>query len=157
MKHVALLAAALLAPSVVFAQVCTPTTVPTTPIASNQTINGATTCGGQAGLNLGGTIYPHPSAVYEFVAQNANANIVISGGTDVEMSLVTGCTSAPLYIGFVGGPLVIPGGALTNGTKYFLVVTKDPSLPATTPPTCGAFNLAVNGILPVSLQNFSVE
>lgn len=160
MKYLALvLVAALGVPSVVFAQTCTPTTAPTTPLTSNQVISGATTCGGTVGLNLGGTVYPHPSKIYEFVAQNAAASITITpASADIEMSLVSGCTSAPLAIGFVGGPLVIAPATLTNGQKYFIVVTKDPSIPPQPAPgVCGTFGFAVAGTLPVSLQGFSVE
>lgn len=149
--------AALTFPGFAFAQTCAPTTVPTSPISSDSSLLGQTTCGGQAGLDLGGTIYSHPSKVYEFVAQGANATITFGANADREMSLVTGCTSAPLFIGFVGGPLVIPPGSLTDGTKYYLVVSTDPSIPTANPPVCGSFDLVVNGRLPVALQKFSVE
>ena len=161
MKYLALaLVATLGVPSFVVAQTCTPTTAPTSPLASNQTISGATTCGGTVGLNLGGTnVLPHPSKIYEFVAQNATATITITpASTDIEMFLTTGCTSSPTAQGFVGGPLVIPPGTLTNGTKYFIVVTKDASIPPQPAPgVCGAYGFTVVGTLPVSLQNFSVE
>ncbi|MEO6104727.1 MAG: hypothetical protein ABIP44_13955 [Pseudoxanthomonas sp.] len=128
------------------------------PIQSNSNKTG-TTCGGTPGLNLGGTIYPHPSIVYSFVAQNAAAAITFNaaGSPDREMSLVTACNTAPIFIGFNGGPLVIPPATLTNGTTYLLVISTDPGLPPANPPLCGPYNVTVAGTLPVSLQGFSVE
>lgn len=140
--------------AVSFAQTC----ASPLPMKSNTTYPNAmsptaTTCGGQAGLNLGGTIYPHPSIVYSFVAQSANATITLTG-TDREMSLVSNCNSAPIAIGFVGGPMAVNG--LTNGQTYLVIVSTDPSIP-TPPVQCGPYTATVAGTLPVSLQGFSVE
>ena len=146
--------AAMSLSAVSFAQTCaSPLPIKSNSSYPNASSPTATTCGGQAGLNLGGTIYPHPSVVYSFVAQSANATITITG-TDREMSLVSSCAQAPIAIGFVGGPMVV--NSLTNGTTYYVVVSTDPSIP-TPPIQCGAYTLAVAGTLPVSLQGFSVE
>ena len=137
--------AAMSLSAVSFAQTCaSPLPIKSNSSYPNASSPTATTCGGQAGLNLGGTIYPHPSVVYSFVAQSANATITITG-TDREMSLVSSCA---------GGPMVV--NSLTNGTTYYVVVSTDPSIP-TPPIQCGAYTLAVAGTLPVSLQGFSVE
>lgn len=148
------LVGALALPTVAAAQTCaSPLPIRSNTSYPNPTSTTATTCGGQAGLNLGGTIYPHPSIVYSFVAQSANATLTLTG-TDREMSLVNNCANAPIAIGFVGGPMVVNG--LTNGTTYYVVVSTDPSIP-TPPIQCGAYTLTVAGTLPVSLQDFSVE
>jgi hypothetical protein len=51
--------------------------------------------------------------------------------------------------------LPIDVNALADG-DWLLVVSTDPGLPVTAPPTCGAFGTTA-GVLPVALQNFTVE
>ncbi|HJU38106.1 MAG TPA: hypothetical protein VJ724_00940 [Tahibacter sp.] len=124
-----------------------------TPIFSGQTIN-ESTCGGEAGINMGGTIYGHPSQVYSFTANNAAGAFTLTG-TDREMSVTTSCTSAPIASGAPGVP--INASVLVNGTSYLLIVSTDPSIPLANPPVCGAASTVLPNPLPVSLQKFSVE
>lgn len=126
------------------------------PLVSH-TEHSGTTCGGEIGINLGGTIFGHPSTVYSFVAEGATGNIVLSG-TDREMALTTSCTSAPVpgAIGASGLPLSLDAANLQDGQTYLLVVSTDPSIDPTVPPICGDFMVRPD-TLPVELQSFSVD
>lgn len=153
MRSTLLLASLLLCPVIAAAGTCE---APGAPLQSNTTSSGST-CGGTVGINMGGNVYPHPSQVFTFT-KGPGATTIAIAGTDREMSVVTSCSSttqgpAPVRVGFPGGPVDLSG--LANGT-YFLVVSTDPSLPVTTPPTCGAYDLTI-GTLPVSLQKFEVN
>jgi hypothetical protein len=125
-----------------------------TPLAGNSTVDD-TTCGGEIGINMGGTIYGHPSNVFSVHIDHAAdplGHIAITG-TNREMSLTSSCTTAPIAAGAPG--LDIDAQPVANG-DYLLVVSTDPSIPPTNPPTCGTFEL-VTGPLPVALQSFTVE
>lgn len=121
------------------------------------TNDSGTTCGGQAGINLGGTIFVHPSKVYK-IHINSNGphghqtNIRLFGANR-EAAIAIDCSSSPLVIGAATMPLDV--STLADG-NYLLVVTTDPGMPATDPVTCGDFVVDA-AILPVSLQNFSVD
>lgn len=139
-----------------FAQTCA-SPLPIGPkVGGNHPPLSGTTCGGTAGLNLGGTIYPHPSIVYSFVAQNASASLTFGADPNREMSLVANCASAPITFGAPGFPMVVAPGTLIDGTTYLVIVSSDSGLPPA-PPICGPYNVVITGTLPVSLQNFSVE
>lgn len=147
--------AAMGASAVSFAQTCaSPLPIRSNTTYPNATSTTGTTCGGTPGLNLGGTIYPHPSIVYSFVANNAMGNLTITGAMR-EIALTTSCANAPSNAAAPGVPMVIAPGSLTNGATYLLVVSTDPSEPPV-PPICGTYTINTP-TLPVSLQNFSVE
>lgn len=125
-----------------------------TQLASNATVSD-TTCGGEIGINMGGTIYGHPSNVYSVTINHAAGTLghISVTGANREMSLAPNCTTAPVAAGAPG--LDIDAETVADG-NYVLVVSTDPSIPPTNPPTCGTFDLAT-GLLPVTLQNFTVE
>lgn len=153
MRSTLLFAALLACPLVASAGTCE---APTPALTSNSTPSGST-CGGTAGINMGGTVYPHPSQVFSFHKSAGATNIAVAGGNR-EMSVVASCMSAgqgpaPLVVGFPGGPADISG--LADG-DYVLVVSTDPSIAVTNPPQCGNYDLTV-GTLPVTLQKFDVN
>ena len=125
-----------------------------TQLASNATVSD-TTCGGEIGINMGGTIYGHPSNVYSVTINHAVdplGPITLTGGNR-EMALAPNCNTAPVAIGAPG--LDIHLISIADGS-YVLVVSTDPSIPPTNPPACGTFDLW-SGFLPVVLQSFAVE
>lgn len=145
---------ALCASSTAFAGTC----ASPTPLGSNVTTPTTSTCGGEIGINMGGTIYAHPSQVYSIHINHSGPGGSPLGqvsltGTNREASITTSCTVAPTLAGAPGLPMNVDG--LADG-DYLLVVSTDPSLPVTDPPTCGDFTVST-GTLPVSLQSFSVE
>lgn len=152
----ALLAAIVMAalPVAAFAQTCeSPTSLhPQTPL---RTFTG-TTCGGQAGIPLGGAVAAHPSVVFQFTYNNSETGPVTVEGSEREVVVAASCTSAPLGGAAPGVPLNIESMGLQNGQNYLLIVTSDSGLPTTTPPRCGDFSVTYTA-LPVSLQSFSVE
>lgn len=154
----ALLAAIVTAaalPVTVFAQTCA-NPISLHPQGQNVTFSG-TTCGGQAGIPLGGAVQAHPSVVYQFTYNNNEIGGITISGAEREVVIATDCNSAPLTGGAVGGTLNLPGTpGITNGQNYLLIVTSDAGLPTTTPPRCGDFTVGYVA-LPVSLQSFSVE
>lgn len=131
------------------------------PMPSNMTISG-TTCGGDAGLSLGGAAIPHNYVVYEFTKQDdAGAgvepdSISVLGGADINAIVAENdCSNPPVGGSAVGFPFSIEG--LTDGQQYIVVVTTDPSIPL--PPTgaiCDDFQVETN-TLPVELQSFVVD
>lgn len=154
----ALLAAIVTAalPTAALAQTCA-SPISLHPQNPGTTFSG-TTCGGQAGIPLGGAVQAHPSVVYQFTYNNNEAGGIVLTGTEREVVIATDCNSAPLT-GVAAGPAPlniagVPG--ITNGQNYLLIVTSDAGLPTTTPPRCGDFSVTY-AALPVSLQSFSVE
>src|SRR5689334_16490661 len=132
------------------------------PIQSNSTKNG-NTCSAPTGTgsnslsSYGGTPSPQNEIVYSFVAQSANATIAVTdpgsmGAAVFLMPSPCSTSTDPIQFGFAGTPM--PVNTLTNGQTYYVIITADPAGPAG---ACGAYTLTVNGILPVSLQKFSVE
>ena len=127
------------------------------PLASLSNDASGDTCGGEAGINMGGSVYGHPSRVYSFHVNHAGPGgtptTITLTGTSREASVTSSCTAAPTAVGAPGLPIDV--NALADG-DWLLVVSTDPSLPVTTPPTCGAYTVTA-GVLPVALQNFTVE
>lgn len=120
-------------------------------------VTAASTCGGEIGIDMGGTVYGHPSQVYSVHVDHAAdplSHISFLQGANREASLTTSCTSAPIQIAATG-VLDIDLQPLSNG-DYLLVVSTDPSIPVQNPPVCGDFAITA-GTLPVSLQSFSIE
>lgn len=137
-----------------YAQTCASPTA----LASNTVVNG-NTCGGEIGINMGGVIFGHPSVVYSFTwtDQGVDPNIIDLTGTNMAFVVGPDCTQAPIAFGGPGvGPLDLTAAGFVDGQSYVLVVSTDPGLPVTDPPTCGDFVLSP-GTLPVSLQNFTVQ
>lgn len=131
----------------------------TAPILQSNTPVSGTTCGGVAGINLGGAVLGHPSVIYRFTYQNVgapNPNLITVTGAEREFAVATNCTSAPVGGGAPGVPFDINNSGLVAGTQYFVFVTSDPGLPVTAPPRCGDFSLSPQ-VLPVELQSFSVD
>lgn len=126
------------------------------PLASMASDNGST-CGGEIGINMGGTVYGHPSKVYSFhinpTGPDGTPTTIALTGSNREASVTTSCTTAPTLAGAPGAPIDVSG--LAEG-DYLLVVSTDPGLPVTDPPTCGDFGVQA-GVLPVTVTNFSVE
>ena len=127
------------------------------PLASLSSDASGNTCGGEAGINMGGSVYGHPSRVYSFHINHAGpggptTNITLTG-TNREASVTDSCTNAPVAVAAPG--LDIDVNALADG-DWLLVVSTDPSLPVTKPPTCGAYTVTAF-VLPVALQSFKVE
>lgn len=153
MKYVAVVAALMFSTGAAFAQTC----AAPTPIGSNETVNG-TTCGGEIGINLAGSIFGHPSVVFSFTADNASGQITLTG-TDREWAIAPSCTEAPVAIGNANDAIHLPpdlSDALTNGQSYVLIVSTDSGIPVANPPVCGPFGLTTP-TLPVELQTFSVD
>lgn len=146
---------ALLAPFTAYAGTC----AAPTPLGSNSNANGST-CGGEVGINMGGTVYGHPSQVYSVHINHQGPDGEPLGqitltGTNIEASLTTSCTDAPIAVA-AAGVLPLEAQPIPNG-DYLLVVSTDPSIPVQPAPgVCGNFTVAA-GTLPVTLQSFSVE
>lgn len=136
------------------------------PGGATPTVTG-TTCGGASnfGLFCGGVDSTENDVVYQFTIANPHTatNFTLTP-TDPTWNpaiglLQGGCNpnnacQADSDTGTAGNNNVevintVPAAA----GNYFLVVTTSPG----SNPNCGAFTLAANGTLPVSLQNFSVE
>ncbi len=151
------LAFSMLAPAAAFAQTCA------SPIALDQVPNGSltgTTCGGQAGIPLGGAVAPHPSLVYTFVynpaGPNGAAGPMTATTAEREIVIAADCNSPPIG-GFAPGvPVNVESLGLTAGQTYHMIITSDSGLAVTDPPRCGPFTINWT-TLPVSLQNFSVD
>lgn len=150
-----------------------PTTPPTTagagtcasPFSPDQSLTNysGSTCGGDIGINLGGSVLGHPSVVFSFVFQDDDTDDGVNGddlitltGTDKVIALATSCTVGASAIGQTGTPINLDTAGLTDGTTYLAIVSTNPSLPVTDPPTCGDFTMD-NDTLPVDLQKASVE
>lgn len=148
------LALSLLVPAVAFAGTCANPT-PLSPRTDPGSLSG-TTCGGEAGIPLGGAVAPHPAQIYSFVYNNNASGALTVTGAEREVIVAASCTTLPLG-GFAPGVNADVGGmGLTNGQTYLLIVGTDSGLPTTQPPRCGTFDM--NWVaLPVSLQNFSVD
>lgn len=128
------------------------------PLASLQSVPDGSTCGGEIGINMGGVVYGHPSMVYRFHINQAGPGgtptTISVTGTDREASITDSCTNAPTAISSAAiGPADV--STLATG-DWLLVVSTDPGLTVTDPPRCGAFAVTA-GVLPVSLQEFSVN
>lgn len=155
MKNILLIGGlALLAPMIANAGTC----ADPTPLLSNTPASG-TTCGGEVGINMGGTVYGHPSQVYSVHINRAgpggsNLGPIVLGTATREASLTTSCTQAPIAVAAAGAVDM----DLTNVADgdYLLVVSTDPSIPPANPPVCGDFQITPN-VLPVELKTFSVE
>lgn len=153
----ATLVLSMFAPAIVFAGTCAAPTV------LNQQPNGVetgTTCGGQAGIPLGGAVAPHPAQVYTFRYNPAGPDgaqgALTAVGAEREIVIAQDCSSPPIG-GFAPGvPVNIEGLGLTAGQTYTMIVTSDSGLAVTDPPRCGAFEFRWV-TLPVALQNFSVD
>lgn len=147
--------------SAVFAQTC----ANPLPIKSNDMLVGDTCTGSNASFPQfpGGIASPQNDVVYSFVAQGANATITVdSNGSALVPGIVVmnPCDSNAGNItqaaGNNNGQAVVMVNGLTDGVTYYVVVTTDPGAGAPAN-NCGAYNITVNGILPVDLQKFSVE
>jgi len=124
-----------------------------------QDVLGDTCTAGNPLPTYGGTGSPQNEVVYSFTAQGANANISITGtggytGTTPAVFLFPACSAAtdPIAFGVPGLPMAVTG--LTDGQQYFITVTADPGGPND---GCGAYDVDVDGTLPVVVQNFVVE
>jgi hypothetical protein len=151
------LAASVFAPAIAFAGTCA------APTALQQVPGGSlsgTTCGGQAGIPLGGAVAPHPSLVYTFrynpAGPDGATGAMTVAGAEREVVIAQDCSSPPIG-GFAPGVNVnVESLGLTAGNTYYLIITTDSGLAVTDPPRCGAFTMNWAS-LPVSLQNFSVD
>lgn len=153
----ALLAAIVMAglPAAALAQTCE-SPISLHPQEENRTFSG-TTCGGQAGIPLGGAVATHPSVVYQFTYNNNAQGPIRVEGSEREIVIAANCSSPPITGAAPGVDIANIGAhGLTNGTNYLLIVTSDAGLATTTPPRCGDFSVTYTS-LPVSLQSFSVE
>jgi hypothetical protein len=137
-----------------FAQTCaTPL-----PIASNSARSGDTCTATNSLPGYGGVPSPQTEIVYSFVAQAANATISLAqtgtafGATMFLMPSPCSSSTDPIAFGDFTTPMAVNG--LTNGQTYYVIITADPGGPAS---GCGPFTATVAGILPVELQNFSVD
>jgi hypothetical protein len=142
------------AASAAFAQTCA------APIAilSNSDAAGDTCTAENTLPGYGGISSPQAEIVYSFVAEGANATVTMThtgaafGGTVVVMPSPCSSSTDIITAGDTANPMAVNG--LTDGETYYVIATADPGGPAD---ACGAYNLNVDGILPVELQNFSVE
>jgi hypothetical protein len=133
-----------------------------TPIAihsDEQNVAGDTCGAGNPLPTYGGTGSPQNEMIYSFVAQGADATISIEGtggfaGTVPAAFLFPACSAAtdPIAFGVPGTPMGVSG--LTDGQTYYVAVTADPG---GANDGCGAFDVDVDGTLPVTLTGFSVE
>jgi len=124
-----------------------------------QDVTGDTCTAGNPLPSYGGTGSSQNEIIYSFTAQGANANISITGtggyaGTTPAIFLFPACSAStdPIAFGIPGVPMAVTG--LTDGQQYFIAVTADPGGPAD---GCGAYDVDVDGTLPVVVQNFVVE
>lgn len=140
----------------VFAQDCA------SPIAihSNETgVTGDTCSAGNPLPTYGGTGSPQNEVIYSFVAQSANATISIAAtggysGSTAALFLLPACTPSTDPIQFGAPGVDMPVSGLTDGQTYFVAVTADPGGPND---GCGQYQVDVTGILPVTLQSFSID
>lgn len=110
------------------------------PLATISINPSTTTCGGEIGINMGGVVYGHPSRVYSFhVNQPGMCCSIQLTGTNREGVVTRSCTEAPTAISAPGFPINV--NALADG-EWLYVVSTDPSLPITNPPTCGPFTIS---------------
>ena len=128
-------------------------------VFSNSTFSGDTCTAPNSLPSYGGTVSPQTEIVHFFTAQDADAELTINlqglpGGVVYLMPDPCAPATDPIQFGFDGQPLVIAPNTLTNGQNYYLIVTADPGGQAD---ACGAFEVIVDGQLPVELQNFSVD
>ncbi len=134
------------------------------PITSQAGTNGIVTGNTCDFLNTlptyGGTASPQREAIFSFVANDANATLVMTepgapyGGAMFLMPSPCSVATDPINLGGPGFDMTIAPGSLVNGQTYYVIVTTDPSLG---PDICGEFNVAVTGVLPVELESFEVE
>lgn len=112
---------------------------------------------------FGGVPTPGRTAIYRFIAQDADATLTIAttggswnGDVPTMISLPSPCANSTDIIG--GGdpdtPLVIPPGSIADGSEHFIAVTHYPGADLN---NCGTAQIVVNGVLPVELQSFSVD
>lgn len=132
--------------------------------AESLTVYTGSTCGGDIGIDLAGTVLGHPSVVYQFVYSDVDAGtepdqIAIAEAT-LGVVIAASCTSPVLASGGAGAPplnLDAPNpGPLTDGQTYLAIVTTDPGLPVTDPPTCSDYTMTID-TLPVELKSMDVE
>lgn len=145
-------AALLLTSGSLFAQTCDS---PYTGLESHTPLV-ASTCGGQIGIDLGGAIYPHPSHISSFVWEDGSPAVMTLEGTNMEFGIMSNCSSAAHAVGAPGIPIDLETIGLVDGNTYLVIVSTDPGIDPTDPPTCGDFTLNPQH-LPVELQSFSID
>lgn len=128
-----------------------------TQILSNSTVTADTCTSGNQLPNMGGT----PSAPNDFIyyydsmGVTATSIEVQSSVAGAAVYLLPSCTNTnPTDFGFVGTPLTLDAANSPDGSRMYLNVTFDGSLPAS---TCGSVTLVVDGTLPVELNSFSID
>jgi len=136
-------------------------------IFPNEVVSGDTSGAGYG--NPVGAVGPLPSpandAIYKFTSDGQATNsMVMTGQYAWAIYLTTSCAgtaASPMEAasGAFGASGSLPidngsGGALINGTTYYVLVTGDPSQPAS---SNGAFTLFTSVLLPVTLQTFSID
>lgn len=157
--------AALVLSSSAFAQTCaSPIRISSNNSTGTYAAQGATTCGAANTFDPfpGGIASPQPDIVYDFIAQDANATITLDAtGSPLiaGIAILDGCTDTANIYGnatanAAGQSINVQASGLTNGTRYYVVVTSAPGSPDA---NCGAFSGSITGTLPVTLKNFSVE
>lgn len=132
-------------------------------VAGNHTATGGDTCTGsnQLGSYCNNLFQsPENDVIYAYTIDGTRTATTITLATSTgtfnpSLAVVSACNggapcTADADSGVAGQPetITFPPGA----GNYFLIVSASPESG-----TCGAFTLTANGILPVSLQNFSVE
>lgn len=129
------------------------------PIYSNSSVSGDT-CDAENTLpGYGGIASPQREVIYSFTANSADATMTINlnglpEGAVFLMPSPCASSTDPTDFGFGGTPMVIQPGDLVDGQEYFIIVTADPGGPAD---ACGAYEIVVEGTLPVNLQNVTVD
>ncbi|HET8898167.1 MAG TPA: hypothetical protein VFN09_05270 [Rhodanobacteraceae bacterium] len=139
-----------------FAGTCASPTAIATPTPSTVT---GTTCGGDMGINLGGTILSNPTQVYSFVWHDTGTtpNILhLNSGANIEIDIANNCTDAPFAVGANLLDLDWTTAGMVDGQTYLMFVTIDPSIQPHNASQCGTFDIAP-GTLPVELSKFSVN
>lgn len=153
-KILSALLVSVIAPAV-FAGTCTaPTPIdPPTP----KTLTGST-CGGEMGYNLGGTILSNPTQVYSFTWHDTGAtpNALTVTGANIEVDIAVDCTTAPFTVGANGLDLDWTSAGMVDGQQYLMFVTIDPSIAPHNDTQCGSFEVGT-GTLPVALKSFSIN
>lgn len=118
------------------------------------------TCGGPAGIPMGGATLPHQSVIFSFTyhadADAPNPNQITVSGTNMNVVLGPDCESFPVGGAAEGIPFDLT--TLTEGQTYVAIVTTDPSVAVPDDgPLCSSATTATTGALPVELSKFSVD
>lgn len=128
-------------------------------IFSDSSVSGDT-CGSVNGIGaLGPLPSPHNDLIYFFVADGASATISMPAASyDYGVFLTSGCAgTTPAPTQAATGPAAggsFPVGGLTDGNTYYVIVSGNPSVDT---PSCGTFDMNIDGQLPVELQSFSID